>query len=58
MPKIPRKMQTFRAPIPLLLGVSTWLERHPGRTASDFYVQAGQEKLSREGIQTNAVLPK
>lgn len=57
--KIPRKMQTFRAPIPLLLGVSTWLERHPGQTVSDLYVEAITEKLAREGVKTNAaVLPK
>lgn len=52
-----KKLQTFRAPIPVLLGVSAWLERHGG-TATDFYVDAIKEKLSKEGIKHTAVLPK
>jgi hypothetical protein len=53
-----KRIQNFRAPITLLLGVSAWLERHPGETATDFYVSAVREKLSRDGIKTTALLPK
>lgn len=52
-----KKLQTFRAPITLLLGVSAWIEQHGG-TVTEFYVEAIKEKLSKEGIRTNAVLPK